>query len=406
MDIKTKLARAGKDAAKSAVYHHLLPARYRKRIKDTPILPKKAVFLEEYAETLSDNLQTVADALRERGGYQIEEVYLKNGTGTYADLTANMQKAVDQIADARAVFLSESSGLISCLPVREGTTVIQLWHACGAFKKFGYSLKDKRYGSSTEELDRFPMHRNFDYVTVSSPEVIWAYAEAFHMEDRKEKIVPVGIARTDRFFKEEQIRSARDKLRAAAPKLFEKKGRKTILYAPTFRGNQKEARAPEDLDLELLSRLLDSRYNLVIKQHPFVKMRLPVPEAFSGFACDVTDTMQIEDLLMACDVCISDYSSVVFEYALLERPILFFAGDLEEYEDWRGFYYPYEEMTPGPVLRTSAEAARELIELEKGFDSSRIRTFKERFMSGCDGHATERILKLAGLDAERDGTKN
>ena len=406
MDIKTKLARTGKDAAKSAVYHHLLPARYRKKVKSSPVNPAKAVFLEEYAETLSDNLQTAADALRRQGGYQIEEVYLKNGTGSYADLTANMLKAVDQIADAKAVFLSESSGLISCLPIREGTTVIQLWHACGAFKKFGYSLKDKRYGSSTEELDRFPMHRNFDYVTVSSPEVIWAYAEAFHMEDRKEKIVPVGIARTDRFFKEEQIHSARGKLQAAAPKLFEMEGRKTILYAPTFRGNQKEARAPEDLDLELLNRLLGSRYNLVIKQHPFVKMRRPVPEALSGFACDVTDTMQIEDLLMACDVCISDYSSVVFEYALLERPILFFAGDLEEYEDWRGFYYPYEEMTPGPVLRTSAEVARELIELEKGFDASRIRTFKERFMSGCDGHATERILKLAGLEAAHNGTKN
>lgn len=394
MDIKKTLAKAAKETAKSAVYHHMLPARYKQRVSSRPVVPGKAVFLEEYGQILSDNLQVMADVLKAQGGYEIVPVYLENGTGSYMDLQRRMQKAVDQIADAQVVFLSESSGLISCLPIREQTTVIQLWHACGAFKKFGYSLRDKRYGAAAQELDRFPMHRNFDYVTVSSPEVVWAYAEAFHMEAQKEKIVPVGIARTDAFFQKERISLAKKRLREAAPKLFEKGNRKIVLYAPTFRGTQRQAKAPDMLDFAQQKRLLDTKYAFVIKHHPFVKERPAVPNDLASFACDVTDKMQIEDLLMACDVCISDYSSVIFEYALLERPVLFFAYDLGDYDDWRGFYYPYEEMTPGPVLRTNEEIARELLHLEKEFDPAAIRAFRDKFMSACDGRAAERILKL------------
>ena len=97
---------------------------------------------------------------------------------------------------------------------------------------------------------------------------------------------------------------------------------------------------------------------------------------------------------MVSDVCISDYSSLVFEYSLFERPMIFLAPDLEEYYDWRGFYYFYQEMTPGPVVKSTEEVIRCLQELEKGFDRQRVRAFRERFMSSCDGHATERLIQL------------
>ncbi len=394
MDIKRKLTRAVKDAGKSVLFHHILPQRYLKRTAERPVIPGKAVLLEEYGDKLSDNLQVLAAALRKREGCQIVPVYLKNGKDSYAALQKRMERAVDQMADAQAVFLTESSALISCLPIRPETRVVQLWHACGAFKKFGCSLSDKRYGASGKELERFPMHRNFSYVTVSSPEVVWAYAEAFHMEEHKERIVPVGIARTDLYFHEDRIRRAKEKLRAAAPELFEKDGRKVVLYAPTFRGDQRTARSPEELDFGKLKGLLDGQYVFVCKHHPFVKKRPAVPEELASFVCDVTDTMQIEELLMACDVCVSDYSSVIFEYSLMERPMLFFACDLEEYDDWRGFYYPYEEMTPGPVLRTTEEVADELLHLEERFDAQQMHAFRQKFMSACDGRATRRILEL------------
>ena len=107
-----------------------------------------------------------------------------------------------------------------------------------------------------------------------------------------------------------------------------------------------------------------------------------------------TGKMEIEELLCTCDLCISDYSSLIFEYSLFERPLVFFAYDLEEYGDWRGFYYDYEELTPGPVLRTTVEVIQYIRETEKEFDPERIRAFRNKFMSACDGHATDRLIEL------------
>ena len=400
MDKKARLARAVKDGVKSAIFHHLLPDRYKSICKDRPVAAGKAVFLEEYDDHLTDNLLAVARELKERGGYRIVPVFLRNGRDSYGAYIRRMLAAVDQIANAQAVFLSESSGLISCLPIRKETTVVQLWHACGAFKKFGLSLSDKRYGASAQELARFPMHRNFDYVTVSSPEVAWAYAEAFGMEDRKERIVPTGIARTDLYFREERIRRAIKKLHRNAPRLFDGPDRKIVLYAPTFRGEQRTASTPQELDFGKLKEALGDRYVFVCKHHPFVKERPAIPNELASFVCDVSDTMQIEDLLLAADVCISDYSSLIFEYSLLERPMLFFAYDLDDYDDWRGFYYPYEEMTPGPVLKTTGEIADALLHLEERFDAQEVRAFRRKYMSACDGHASARIADLVFSNEE------
>ena len=167
-----------------------------------------------------------------------------------------------------------------------------------------------------------------------------------------------------------------------------------ILYAPTFRGKVADAQSPEVLDFRKMREALGEDYLFLCKHHPFVKKRPQIPEECRGYALDVTDRMSIEDLLMVSDVCISDYSSLVFEYSLFERPMIFLAPDLEEYYDWRGFYYSYQEMTPGPVVKSTEEVIRCLQELEKGFDRQRVRAFRERFMSACDGHATERLIQL------------
>lgn len=108
--------------------------------------------------------------------------------------------------------------------------------------------------------------------------------------------------------------------------------------------------------------------------------------------------MTIEDLLCVSDICISDYSSLVFEYSLFERPMLFFAYDLDEYFDWRGFYYDYNELTPGPVCKTNDEMIDYISHLDERFDKQKVIDFKEKFMRSCDGHATDRILHMVFAD--------
>lgn len=118
-----------------------------------------------------------------------------------------------------------------------------------------------------------------------------------------------------------------------------------------------------------------------------------MPDTCAGYVTDVTEQMDIASLLMVSDICISDYSSLIFEYSLMERPMIFLAYDLEEYYDDRGFYYPYEEMTPGPIVKTTEEVIQRLQHLEEWFDADQVCRFRDKFMSACDGHATERLLE-------------
>ena len=123
-----------------------------------------------------------------------------------------------------------------------------------------------------------------------------------------------------------------------------------------------------------------------------------MPEGCRNFLFDVTDSLAIDELICAADMCISDYSSLVFEYALFERPMIFFAYDIDSYDDWRGFYYDYDELTPGPVVKTTEELVRDIEKFEKIFDAAEVRAFAGRFMSACDGKATDRILEWAGME--------
>lgn len=368
----------------------LYPLSYRKYSREA-VQKDKIVFLEIRMMELTDNFQRIYDALQREGKYRFTVCCIGSELASRGQQCKNSLAALKEIATARYVFINDSSSLISCIPLRPETKVIQTWHACGAFKRFGFSTAQKQFGGSYKQLMRFPLHKNFSLVTVSSPEVIWAYAEAFHMEERKEDIVATGISRTDVFYDQAAIAAAYEKIHRLVPASRDKK---VILYAPTYRGRVAYAFSPEKMDLELMQKDLGNEYILVFKHHPFVRKRPQVPEKLKDFAIDLTADMAIEELLMVSDICISDYSSLVFEYSLFERPMLFFAYDLEEYFDWRGFYYDYAEMTPGPTCKTTEEMIDYIKNLDTRFDRQKVVDFKNKFMSACDGHATERILKL------------
>lgn len=166
-----------------------------------------------------------------------------------------------------------------------------------------------------------------------------------------------------------------------------------MLYAPTFRGRVSKAIGPDRLDVEAFRMAFEGEYVLLVKHHPFVKDRPAIPSESASFAFDISDKVTIEDALIVADVCISDYSSLVFEYSLFERPMVFFAYDKEEYDDWRGFYYDYEDLTPGPVFKSNQPMIEYLKNVDTLFDKKRVVEFRKRFMSACDGRATDRIIE-------------
>lgn len=378
-----------KNVIRDSIFFVLLPTVYRLAAR-RPASEQHALFVEETKENVPDSFRLVIDELKKRG-ITCEFISLGHYQVSTLDYYLRCIDMVRRVARTSLVFLNDASAPISCLPMRRQTKVIQLWHACGAFKKFGMSTADKTFGDSRSDKLRHPYYENLSLVTVSSPEVVWAYEEAMALEDRG-IVRPLGVSRTDVFYDKKASEAAKVQIEKAFSPA---KGKKILLYAPTFRGQLDDAHAPDALDLNYLKEHIGNGWVVLVKHHPFVKKRPPIPAGCEAFAFDVSDLLPIESCLCGADACITDYSSVVFEYSLLRRPIAFFAFDKADYEDWRGFYYDYDEMTPGPVLYTSAEVARWVASLNDGFDTSEVDAFRDRFMSSCDGVATKRIVDEA-----------
>lgn len=354
-----------------------------------PVQENKVLFLEMRFTKLSNSFELIYKALEESGEYDLKCSYVQFNFIRGREFTQRVNEMLKELATAKYVFVDDASLILSSIPLRKETVAINLWHACGAFKKFGRSTAELKFGSSAATLDKYPNYGNLTHVTVSSPEVIWAYEEAMHLP--KGIVKATGVSRTDQFYDKKFVESRKQKLYEIMP---EAKGKKVILYAPTFRGHVATASSPDRIDFERFYRELGNEYVIVCKHHPFVKNPPIIPEELQHFARDLTKYLSIEDLLCCADICISDYSSLVFEYSLFEKPMIFYAYDYDNYCDWRGFYYDYSEFTPGPVVQTEDELLNSIKNIDTQFDKQKVIDFKEKFMGSCDGHATERIIAL------------
>lgn len=354
-----------------------------------PVQENKVLFLEMRFTKLSNSFKLIYKALEESGEYDLKCSYVQFNFIRGREFTQRVNEMLKELATAKYVFVDDASLILSSIPLRKETVAINLWHACGAFKKFGRSTAELKFGSSAATLDKYPNYGNLTHVTVSSPEVIWAYEEAMHLP--KGIVKATGVSRTDQFYDKEFVESRKQKLYEIMP---EAKDKKVILYAPTFRGHVATASSPDRIDFERFCRELGNEYVIVCKHHPFVKNPPIIPEELQHFARDLTKYLSIEDLLCCADICISDYSSLVFEYSLFEKPMIFYAYDYDNYCDWRGFYYDYSEFTPGPVVQTEDELLNSIKNIDTQFDKQKVIDFKEKFMGSCDGHATERIIAL------------
>lgn len=354
----------------------------KRRLKE-----KKILFVENHLDKLSHDFTLLYKELEKRG-YEIHVHYLKVAGSKWGAIIRRTLHLLSDMADARCVFISESNSVFGAFSLRTETKLVQIWHACGAFKKWGFSVAQQSFGEDTKTLLRYSGHRNYSLVPVSGKAVCWAYEEAFGLQGREDIVKPLGVSRTDVFFCAEAAKQADDKRKRLKIAIA---NRRVILYAPTFRGEIKEASSPKQIDYKEFYDKFHTEYVLFIKQHPFVKTPVAISEEWKDSVIEITDEMTTEELLMTADICITDYSSIIFEYSLLGRPMIFFANDLADYYDERGFYYPYQEFVPG-VIVTNMKELEDTLENIDSFSLEKVRKFRETYMSGCDGHATERIL--------------
>ncbi len=361
-----------------------------------PVDEKLVVFADSSATLLPDNMTEIYERLNALG-YDIR-VFLKRKSSKkwYRDKiyeVINSYRFTKYYAQCKCLVLTDYYYYAYANKPRENQQVIQLWHGCGAFKKWGYSTMDLEWGADRKTLEEYPIHNTYTYVTVSSEKVSRFYSEAFNCD---ENIIHAdGVPRTDKYFDENYVLSARQKVLQKYPEIG---NRKIILYSPTFRGSSKgKAKFTQMLDFIYLKKHLAKEYVILVKLHPFIKKGMnlssQLAEIYADFVFDVSKTLPIDDAMCASDMVITDYSSLIFEYALLERPMIFFAYDLEQYDRERSFYFDYKSFVPGEIVTDTEEVYIAIRKNEKEFDRERVKRFKSDFMSACDGKSTDRIIE-------------
>ena len=349
-------------------------------------LRSRVVLASAHGDRITGNLAWIRDGMRrELPDVPIVELTFRpGGARTYARAAMHALMSGFHLATARLFVVDDYYFPMYVIRPRGGTTYVQVWHACGALKKFGYSVLDKHYGADAAQVEAIPIHTNYHRCLVSAARFIPAFAEAFNLPAARFTSA-LGIPRTDLFFDPDRSAAAAAAVRGRYPI---PEGKRVILYAPTYRASRMtNARDPLDLDLGALEAALGSDHVLLLRSHPFVRQRSRLASG-SPFAIEVSDHPDINELMLVSDVLVTDYSSAIYEFALLGRPMAFFAPDHAAYEASRGFYFDYVRGVPGPVFTATDELASWL--RAGSFDTDRVRRFAAESFDVADGRATAR----------------
>lgn len=370
-----------KQAGKMALQHLLLPAVYRigcwmhRRVRDD-----LAVFADAHHKGLPFSMEAMYQAT-ENLGYTVRlHVYDYSHESTWKGFCHSIA-FMFLYSQARYVFLCDNFLPAASCKKRKETTLVQLWHSCGLLKRMGYDT-----GQDVPPYYKGNVYRNYDLVTVSAPCCEPCLTSG--MRQPPGIVRALGVSRTDVYFDEAWREACRRDFYKASPQA---RGKKILLWAPTFRGN---AASPTLSGMEAVLRLeeeLGPEWMVVRKMHPHLDMRAETETGQKLSTCDIPT----EQLLAVTDLLITDYSSTLFDYLLFDRPFVLFSPDLEEYRKERGFYIEYESLTPYMVTQEKLLAETVLAAYEgwnRGEDREQLRTVRDYHCQACDGNATRRIL--------------
>ncbi len=362
---------AVKQYIKTLLQSTLLPLCYDSARRH-PLDKKLILFADSNGDTIPEPMESLKAELSRRG-YKCEDWCCDLSKAGIAGGLRFMCRFMKRYAVAGGVVVCNFFVPLHACKKRRGTRTVQIWHSCGAYKKFGYSTPN-----DVSPHFKGSVSKNFDIVTVSSPACIPPFEEAFRL--KKGVARALGVPRTDVFFEEGYEQRCREKLYGYYPGL---RGRKLILYLPTFRGDASHAYSVGVGEIESLRDKLGEDCVLAVREHPRVKNgRTELKE------------LSTNELLVCADMLITDYSSAVFEYALLMRPMLLWCPDLGDYLSERDFYLDIHKDMPCPVVTEADSLLRELVRELEAPDMSKYRAFNDKYMSACDGQATKRTADL------------
>ena len=361
-----------KQVLKMAMQQIYLPLLY-KRYAGKPVEKGLVIFADAHHEDLPFSMRKMYETLQGDPEYKNETWVTDFGKMGYGSLLKWLKQFMKRYAAAEYVFICDNFLPVSACEKRPETKVVQLWHSGGLLKKSGYD--------TTEDIPKMykgdSVYKNYDLLTVSAPCCVPVFTKTMRLASGV--VQATGISRSDYYYDEAWNQANREEFYRKYP---EAKGKKVILWAPTFRGN---AAMPTLCGMEEIQRVMketEDRYYWVIKLHPHLE------EKGMKSNCELPS----EKIFAVADLLITDYSSILFDYMAYKKPFLFFAPDFDSFDHARGFYVPYDSfpckvVTDGAELPAAIEyelSERDPAEIEKCF---------AYHMSMCDGKATERILK-------------
>ena len=284
------------------------------------------------------------------------------------------------LATSKVIVLDSYCICASILKKKKNTVIIQMWHALGAFKKFGYSILDQEEGSSSKIATVMKMHKNYDYVLTSSEQTKKYFGQAFNYD--LDNLVVMPLPRVDKLTDKNYKDKVRKNIFEKYPVLSKKKN---IVYVPTFRKGREDVEPINDF----INQINFSKYNLIIKLHPLSKIKITdkrvlIDKKFSSI-----------DMMMISNYVITDYSAIVFEAAILNKPLFFYCYDIDKYYRKRNFYIDYKKEMPGII---SCDAKEIVLAIEnKNYDLGIVKSFQNKYVdyekNKCTSNFVDFIVK-------------
>jgi CDP-glycerol glycerophosphotransferase len=361
------------------------PIQSRRPLRDA------VLFVSWKGKQCTDNPRGIAEELRRRGDDR-EQIWVVNDyaipvpAGGRAVLSGT-EEYFEALARCRYVISNDD--LEAYFRKREDQVYLQTWHGT-PLKRIGFDVERPQFASGSAYLAHLAGEvAKWDLLLSQNAFSTPILRRAFRYEG---DICEAGYPRNDVLARGGEDRAAGIRARLSIPD-----GKRVVLYAPTWRDNQFYAsgryRFDLRLDLERAWQALGSDHVLLIRGHHHFTNDVQTGTR-PGFARNVTRYPDISELFLITDVLITDYSSVMFDFAPTGRPMVFFTYDLELYRDHlRGFYFGFEAEAPGPLLATSDEvigAVREAGQVAAGYASA-YQAFAEKYCPLDDGKAGARV---------------
>ncbi len=349
------------------------------------ILPSqnKVTLISRQSNEISIDFKLIKKEIEKHRKYKVIVLCKKLEGKEKAQLSAkikyffHMFRQMYEIATPKVAVIDSYCIVISLLKHKNKLKVIQIWHSIGTMKKFGYDILDQEEGNSTKIAKMMRMHRNYDVVLCAGEGYKKDLARQFGCEEEIIKIIP--LPRVDILINKEHIKKLKVEIYKKYPIL---KKKKNIIYCPTFRKD--ETNFEKHLNI-LIDSVDYKKYNLIIKLHPLSSIKINNDNVIMDKSFSSIDMVTVSDYV------ITDYSCILYEAGLLNKPLYFYCFDYEEYNKNRSLNIDYFNELPG----IKSKDIKDIIEgiTNNNYDYKELKTFINKYISVSKNSCKE-IYKL------------